>query len=151
MRGRSTMFALAFISNALRVPRLRMITFALACLLAADAFGQAPTAASNPVGVWRGTSLCRLRPSACNDEVVVYRIARVKTSDSLSVDARKIVNGQEEEMGIIGCRVATSRAQFTCSMPNGVWRFAIRGDSLVGELRLPDNRKYRDVSVARSH
>ena len=45
----------------------------------------------------------------------------MKTSDSLSVDARKIVNGQEEQMGILGCRLATSGAQFTCSMPNGVW------------------------------
>ena len=90
-------------------------------------------------------------PSPCNDEVAVYRITRLKTSDSLSVDARKIVNGQEEQMGILGCRLATSGAQFTCSMPNGVWHFAIRGDSLVGELRLPDNRKYRDVSTARWH
>ncbi len=138
-------------SNVSRVPRLLIVTLAMACLLAPDAFGQALTVASNPVGVWRGTSLCRVRPSPCNDEVVVYRITRVKTSDSLSLDARKIVNGQEEQMGVLGCRLATSGAQFTCSMPNGVWRFAIRGDSLVGELRLPDNRKYRDVSTARWH
>jgi hypothetical protein len=124
---------------------------AVGCFLAADAFAQAPKVAANPVGVWRGTSLCRLRPSPCNDEVVVYRITRVKTSDTLSVDARKIVNGQEDQMGILGCLLGTSGAQFTCSMPNGVWRFAIRGDSLVGELRLPDNRKYRDVSAARWH
>ena len=136
-------------SNVSRVPSLLII--AVGCLLATDACAQGPAAAANPVGVWRGTSLCRLRPSPCNDEVAVYRITRVKTSDSLSVDARKIVNGQEEEMGILGCRLATSGAQFTCSMPNGVWRFAIRGDSLVGELRLPDNRKYRDISAARSH
>jgi hypothetical protein len=138
-------------SNGLRIPCLLIVALAIAGLLAPDASAQAPAVAANPVGVWRGTSLCRLRPSACNDEVVVYRITRVKTSDSLSVDARKIVNGQEEQMGIIGCRLATSGAQFTCSMPNGVWRFAIRGDSLVGELRLPDNRKYRDVSTARWH
>jgi hypothetical protein len=106
---------------------------------------------SNPVGVWRGTSLCGVRPSPCNDETVVYRITRVNTSDSLSIDARKIVNGQEEEMGVIGCRSAASGSQLTCTMPNGVWRFTIRGDSLVGELRLPDNRKYRDVSTTRSH
>ena len=138
-------------SNVSRVRHLLTVTLAMACLLAPDAFGQAPTVASNPVGVWRGTSLCRVRPSPCNDEVVVYRITRVKTSDSLSLDARKIVNGQEEQMGVLGCRLAASGAQLTCSMPNGVWRFAIRGDSLVGELRLPDNRKYRDVSTARWH
>ena len=131
--------------------RTNIITFAAACLLARGAFAQVPAATSNPVGVWRGTSLCRVRPSPCNDESVVYRITRLNASDSLSVDARKIVNGQEVEMGVLGCRSAASGAQVTCTMPNGVWRFTIRSDSLVGELRLPDNRKFRDVSTARSH
>jgi hypothetical protein len=103
------------------------------------------------VGVWRGTSLCTVRPSSCNDEVVVYRITRVNASDSLSIDARKIVNGQEDQMGVIGCRDAASGSQMTCTMKNGEWRFTIRGDSLVGELRQPDNTKYRDVRTARSH
>jgi hypothetical protein len=131
-------------------PRANIVALVAACLLARGGFAQAPAAASNPIGVWRGTSLCRVRPSPCNDEIVVYRITRVNASDSLSLDARKIVNGQEEEMGVLGCRLAASGAQFTCTLPNGVWRFTIRGDSLVGELRLPDNRKYRDVSTTRS-
>ncbi|MCA1838060.1 MAG: hypothetical protein LC674_04660 [Actinobacteria bacterium] len=138
-------------SNLSPVPCLLTAAVAVACLLTPDTFAQGPAVAANPVGVWRGTSVCRLRPSPCNDEVVVYRITQAKTRDSVSIDARKIVNGQEQQMGVLGCRLATSGAQFTCSMPNGVWRFAIRGDSLVGELRLPDSRKYRDVSTARSH
>jgi hypothetical protein len=36
-------------------------------------------------------------------------------------------------------------------MQNGVWRFMVRGDSLVGELRLPDDTKFRDVRTARAH
>jgi hypothetical protein len=135
-----------FTSNASLISCLIIVA---GCLLAVDAFGQAP--AANPVGVWRGTSVCRLRPSSCKDEVALYRITRGKTSDSLSVDGRKIVNGQEVQMGILACRLDTSGAQFTCSAPNGVWHFSIRGDSLVGELRLPDNTKYRDVSTARWH
>ena len=53
-------------------------------------------------------------------------------------------------MGVIGCRSSASGAQLTCAMPNGTWHFAIRGDSLVGELRLPDNGKFRDIRMARS-
>jgi hypothetical protein len=34
-------------------------------------------------------------------------------------------------------------------MRNGVWRFVVRGDSLTGELRLPDGTKFRDVRTAR--
>jgi hypothetical protein len=130
--------------------RTNVLAIAAVCLLAHGALAQNPVAASNPVGVWRGASKCTVRPSSCNDEIVVYRITRVSKSDSLAIDARKIVNGQEEEMGVIGCRSAASGAQLTCTMPNGVWRFMIRGDSLVGELRQPDNRKYRDVNAARS-
>jgi hypothetical protein len=92
-----------------------------------------------------------VRPSACNDEVTVYRIARVNASDSLTIDGRRVVNGQEVEMGVLGCRSSASGAQVTCAMPNGVWHFTIRGDSLVGELRSPDNKKTRDVRAARSH
>ena len=130
--------------------RMNLVAIAVACLLARGASAQTQAPAPNPVGVWRGTSLCRLRPSACKDESVVYRITRVNASDTLSVDARKIVNGQEEEMGVIPCLPGASVAQLKCTMPNGVWRFSIRGDSLVGELRLPDNRKYRDISTVRS-
>jgi hypothetical protein len=131
--------------------RMTVIAFAVASLLTRAASAQAPASTPNPVGVWRGTSLCRVHPSPCHDEVVVYRITRVNASDSLSIDARKIVNGQEENMGVIACRSGASGAQLTCAMPNGVWRFTIRGDSLVGDLRLPDNRKFRDISAVRSH
>jgi hypothetical protein len=119
-------------------------------LLARGALAQDAAATPNPVGVWRGTSKCTVRPSTCNDEIVVYRIARVNGSDSLTVDASKIANGHEDDMGVIGCRSAGSGAQLTCAIPNGVWHFTIRGDSLVGELRLPDNRKFRDVRTTRS-
>ena len=111
---------------------------------------QATGAAPDPVGVWRGTSLCLVRPSPCNDEVVVYRISRSKTSDSLSMDARKIVNSREEEMGVLACRITAAGTGFTCTMRNGVWNFTIRRDSLVGELRLPDSTKFRDVRAIRS-
>jgi hypothetical protein len=111
---------------------------------------QQPSPSPTPVGVWRGTSKCLVRPSPCNDEVVVYRITTAGPADSLSIDARKIVNGQEDGMGIIGCRFATVGAKLTCPMRNGVWRFAIRGDSLVGELRTPDNTKFRDVRTVRA-
>jgi hypothetical protein len=130
--------------------RANFIVLAAACLLARGAFAQDAAAKSNPVGDWRGTSVCTVRPSACNDENVVYRIMRVNASDSLTIDARRIVNGKEVEMGVIGCRSAASGAQVTCAMPNGVWHFTIRGDSLVGELRLPDNSKFRDIKASRS-
>ena len=118
-----------------------------ACLLAQGAAAQQVPA----IGVWRGTSTCLVRPSPCNDETVVYRIARIAKTDSVAFDARKIVNGQEEEMGVLNCSLNESGTQITCTIPRATWLFTVRGDSLVGELRLTDNTKFRDVRTARSH
>jgi hypothetical protein len=119
-------------------------------MLAHRAAAQTATGAATPIGVWHGTSICLVRPSACHDEIVVYRITPTPVRDSVSMDARKVVNAQEEEMAVLGCRFVERDAALTCTMPNGVWRFTIRRDSLVGELRLPDSTKFRDVRTARS-
>ena len=120
-------------------------------VLARGTPAQTTTVAPSAVGVWRGTSLCLVRPSPCHDEVVVYRITGASGSDSVALDARKIVAGREEEMGVLACTLAARGASITCAMRNGVWQFTTRGDSLVGELRLPDRTKFRDVRAARSH
>lgn len=110
----------------------------------------AQAARPDPVGTWRGTSLCQVRPSACHDESVVYRITRTTTRDSLALDGRKIVDAAEVEMGVLGCWFEAPSARLTCPMPSGVWQFTIRGDSLVGELRLSDGTTFRDVRTGRS-
>ena len=136
--------------SAMRIP---LAAVAVASVLARGAGAQSTSqqaTAFTPVGVWRGTSLCLVRPSACHDEMVVYRITRAKAADSLMVDARKIVRGEEEEMGVLSCRFTSSNGSLTCSIPRGTWQFRVRNDSLVGELRLPDNTKFRDVRTIRS-
>ena len=130
--------------------RLSLVSLVALGALARGGHAQAATGAANPVGVWRGTSRCLVRPSPCNEEVVVYRITRVNASDSLSMDARKIVREREEEMGVLGCQFAAREASLRCPIPHGVWHFTVRGDSLRGELRLPDKTKFRDVRAARS-
>ena len=108
---------------------------------------QAPLAT---VGTWRGTSVCLVHPSACNDEVVVYRITPMKAADSVTLDARKIVRGEEREMGVLACHLMPTSGQLTCTMPQGVWRFRVRNDSLTGELRLLDDTRYRVVRAIRA-
>ena len=131
---------------------IRLAHLAVVSLLARGAGAQSPQqpAAMSPVGVWRGTSTCLVRPSACNDEIVVYRIARTSAADSLTVDARKIVGGAEQEMGVLSCRFTSPNGTLTCAIPRGTWQFRVRNDSLVGELRLPDNTKFRDVRTTRA-
>ena len=81
---------------------------------------------------------------------MVYRITAMRTPDSLAIDPRKIARGEEQEMGVLTCRLMSPNGQLTSTMPQGVWYFSVRRDSLVGELRLPDNTKYRDVRAVRA-
>jgi hypothetical protein len=133
--------------------KLRLAGIALASVLAREASAQSPpqpAATVTPVGIWRGTSVCLVRPSACNDEIVVYRITQMKAADSLAVDARKIVHGEEQEMGVLGCRLVRPTGRLTCTLPQGAWQFRVSTDSLTGELRLQDNTRYRDVRAIRA-
>ena len=129
-----------------------LVGVALVSALARTAIAQSPVrpAPSTAVGTWRGTSVCLVRPSACNDEVVVYRITAMKTADSVAVDARRIVRGEEQEMGVLGCRLVPLSGQLTCTIPQGVWHFRVRDDSLTGELRLRDSTRFREVRTKRA-
>ena len=139
--------------RAVAAIRIRVAGVALGSALAHTANAQSPAqppALKTPVGTWRGTSACLVRPSACNDETVVYRITPMKAADSLAVDARKIVRGEEQEMGVLGCRLVPSSGQLTCTIPQGVWHFRVHSDSLIGELRLLDNTRFREVRTIRA-
>jgi len=132
---------------------IQLAGVALGCALAREASAQSPPqsrATVTPVGIWRGMSVCLVRPSACSDEVVVYRITQMKAADSLAIDARKIVRGEEQAMGVLGCRLVPASGELICTIPQGVWVFRVRNDSLTGELRLPDNTRYRDVRTIRA-
>ena len=134
-----------------RAITIRLVGLIVASWLAAAVGAQSPSSQSavTPVGVWRGTSMCLVRPSACHDEIVVYRIARTNATDTVTIDARKIVGGQEQEMGVLSCRFTSSNRSLTCVIPQGTWQFRVSADSLVGELRHADNTKFRDVRTTR--
>ena len=74
----------------------------------------------------------------------------MSAADSLTLDARKIVGGEEQEMGVLTCRFASPNGSLTCGIPRGTWQFRVRNDSLVGELRLSDKTKFRDVRTVRA-
>ena len=140
------------VSRHVVVMRIHLYAVALASTLASTTIAQSPVqpaARLTPAGTWRGTSVCLVRPSACNDEIVVYRITPRKTADSVAIDARRVVRGEEQEMGVLTCS-ATPSGQVTCTIPQGVWQFSVRNDSLTGELRLRDNTRFREVRTIRA-
>src|ERR1041385_1944450 len=112
---------------AVVIVRIPLVCVALAHALACSARAQSkPT---GPVGTWRGTSTCLVRPSSCNDETVVYRITPMKAADSVAIDGWKIVGGDEQEMGTFTCRFDAASNRLVCVIPQGTWEFTVRGDS----------------------
>jgi hypothetical protein len=124
-------------------------------LLALAALRPAQSAPSPFVGEWRGESVCLANRGVCHDEVVVYRI-RPDTArrGALTLDAWKIVNGQEEAMGALACTADARAAVLTCPMPPqyrpGTWRFVRRGRSLDGRLTMADGTVFRRIHVVKA-
>src|SRR5215470_18608771 len=68
------------------------------------------------LGEWEGESKCTVPDSPCHDEHVIYQITRAKdANDRLSIAAYKVVNGERQFMGALGCRLDAGRATLTCS------------------------------------
>ena len=103
---------------------------------------------SSVIGVWRGTSLCTVRPSPCNDETVVYYVSGTDR-DHLQWIANKIVDGKEEEMGRSECQLAPAEHQVVCRIARGRFVFAVDGSRMHGRLDLLDGTRYRVIEVER--
>ena len=65
------------------------------------------------IGTWNGTSICQIKNSPCHDETVVYHISKKRGVDTFFINAGKIVNGVEEEMGILPFVYNKKTNQFT--------------------------------------
>jgi hypothetical protein len=85
------------------------------------------------IGVWRGSSICQVKNSPCHDETVVYHISKKPGIDSFYINASKIVNGVEEEMGILPFVLNREKNQIV-STSYGLWTFTIKQRKMEGTL-----------------
>ena len=87
------------------------------------------------VGTWKGTSICQVKNSPCHDETVVYHISPAKTPGEYIINANKIVNGAEEEMGILTGTYDSPTHLLTAHFrANDLWEFKITGGLMDGTL-----------------
>ena len=100
-------------------------------------------------GTWKGTSICQIKNSPCHDETVVYHIAKNKGVDTFYVTANKIINGVEEEMGILPF-VYNKKTKELISTAYGIWTFNIEGVKLEGTL-LVRGDLYRKIVVYKQY
>jgi hypothetical protein len=112
------------------------------------------TATGKIEGIWKGTSLCQVKPSACHDETVVYHIS--KKSESLyTMQAGKVVNGAEDDMGTFDAVYDETKQTLTFTMKdrqgnNDVWLFKIDGTQIHGTLTINAKTIFRIVELKKS-
>ena len=97
------------------------------------------------IGTWNGTSICQIKNSPCHDETVVYHISKNSGVDTFYINASKIVNGAEEEMGILPFVYNKKTNQLT-STAHGIWALNIEGAKLEGTL-LVRGDLYRKIKL----
>ena len=120
--------------------------------LSSGLFAQAGKASPDPalVGDWRGESICVVHPSACHDEIALYRVKAGEGSPrGYTLDAYKIVEGKPEFMGDMECSYATEKRALTCSTPKLVVHLVLDGKSLNGTMNLSDGTLWRNITLQR--
>jgi hypothetical protein len=100
------------------------------------------------LGDWHGTSLCLVKPSACQDEEALYHVKTDK-SGKLQIDADKVVDGKPENMGTIDCTYDAAAKHIHCEWGHGILDLTLQGDHLDGTMFRPDKTKWRDIKLTR--
>jgi hypothetical protein len=101
-------------------------------------------------GIWKGTSICQVKNSPCHDENAVYHIYKPDSLGHYGIQMNKMVNGKEEEMGLLDF-IYNSSAQTLISRDeqrNAEWKFIIKGNRIEGTL-MYKNQLYRIINVTK--
>ena len=108
-------------------------------------------ASNQPFGVWRGQSVCVVKPSACHDEDSVYRISPSPQSDDrVILSGNKIVDGKEVNMGTGDCTWHRDANTLDCPLPGGnALHLEVNGNSITGKMTLQDGTLWRKISLKR--
>ena len=101
------------------------------------------------IGVWKGSSICQIKNSPCHDETVVYYISKKPGIDTFYINGNKIVNGVEEEMGILPFTLNKKTNQLI-STSYGLWTFTIKQRKLEGTL-VSKGALYRIINLTKQN
>ena len=98
-------------------------------------------------GTWKGTSICHIKGSPCNNETIVYHISKI-ASGKYQIIANKIVAEREEEMGTLNFQYLEKDGSITCINPKNEteWSFICTNSTLNGIL-ISKNQLFRFIQV----
>jgi hypothetical protein len=101
-------------------------------------------------GTWKGTSVCQVKDSPCQDEVVVYYFTRSPATGIYTVQMNKVVNNEEEEMAELDFSYNAASKTLLCKRDDrfrSVWKFEVKGKTMLGSLTINEKTLYRIIQV----
>ena len=101
-------------------------------------------------GNWKGTSLCQIKNSPCHDEIVVYHISKDSGSNSYLVNAGKIIEGKENDMGALNFSFDPNQMILFLvdSVQQVKWEFKVTGKEMHGTL-ISKGKLFRIIDLKR--
>ena len=130
---------------------IRTVLIVLFCIATMKGSAQNTNQASDSslIGTWKGSSLCQIKNSPCHDETVIYHISKIPGNDTFYIQANKLVNGVEEDMGIVPCLFDKKTNRLESTAYNGTWSFLLAKNELTGTLIFKGNL-YRKIKVSKT-
>ena len=104
-------------------------------------------------GTWKGTSLCQVKDSPCHDEIAVYHAVKLPGGKTYNFQMNKMVNGKEEEMGMLSFAYDDAEKTLTATSPGkvkGRWKFKVNGNRIHGTLTIGDSTLYRIIEIQKA-
>jgi len=134
---------------------MRILFNILSGIICVAFFGDAQTInnQNDPVlGIWKGTSICQVKNSACNDEVVVCHVSKGSTPNTYKFVMNKIINNAEVSMGELNFIYNETQSSLTChsvTRYDGFWKFEVKKNTMDGTLTA-DNTLFRVIKLVKS-
>jgi hypothetical protein len=132
---------------------LTIVSLLLLTVASALEFCTCPSASaqrSSFTGLWKGSSVCQIKDSPCHDEVAAYTVKKGNAPDSFEFTMNKVVDGQEELMGTLACKIGNDSNSLVCRQNDvTVWTWKLLGDSMSGTL-IYRGQLYRKIQLTRA-
>jgi hypothetical protein len=88
------------------------------------------------IGIWKGTSICRVKSFPGHDEIAVYHVSKRDKPGTYQFAMNKMVNGTEEDMGVLPYTYDAAANTLTSADENRktIWKFKLSGKTMEGTL-----------------
>src|SRR5260221_14371467 len=132
---------------------MKHVFFILLLLVTSSAFAKGYSSFNDSlfIGTWKGTSICQVKSSPCHDEIAVCHISKGDKPNTFVFIMNKLVNGAEEDMGVLDYIYDSAANTFTSidDKRKTVWTFKVKNETMEGTL-IYNNILYRVIKLSKA-